>query len=100
MGSVIFSGSIIWHSKASSQNVPPRVDKHDSRFDQSETKIAHPESLALETAYTLMKVISGEKDKMNKWMVDIEKCVKSGGKDCEAVKSIAEVYQKEIQKEN
>ena len=60
----------------------------------------HPESLALETAYALMKVISGEKVKMNKWMVDIEKCVKSGGKDCEALEGIAEVYHKEIQKQN
>ena len=33
---------------------------------------------------------------MNKWMADIEKCVVSGGKDCYAVRGIAQVYGKEL----
>lgn len=32
-------------------------------------------------------------------MKDIEKCVKSDDKDCDSVKGITKVYQKEIQKQ-
>ena len=54
------------------------------------------QSIALGSAYATMKAISGEKTMANKWMQHIEACVKSGGKDCNAVKGIAAVYKKEI----
>jgi len=54
----------------------------------------------LGSAYATMKAISGEKNMANKWMQHIEACVRSGGKDCDAVKGITAVYEKEIETKN
>ncbi|KAI5785453.1 hypothetical protein FPQ18DRAFT_309375 [Pyronema domesticum] len=58
----------------------------------------HTQVISLGTDYTAMQVLSGKKSGMNKWMMDIGKCVVSGGEDCYAVKGIAEVYGKGIRK--
>ena len=36
----------------------------------------------------MMKVLSGDKRMMDKWMNDIVKCVVSGGKDCAPIKGV------------
>jgi len=119
------TGAIVWHTKSSSRDATSRIDRHDSKFDtidptllehdskfytidsrllehdsrvdKLEAKIQDTQSTSLGLVYTLMKGLSGKKDNMNEWMGDIEKCVGSGGKDCDRVKGIP-FYRKEIQK--
>ena len=42
-----------------------------------------------------MKAISGDRTLTKMWMLGIEKCVVSGGKDFYTVKGIVEVYKKQ-----
>ena len=54
-----------------------------------QTDFQHTQAIALGSAYVTMKCLSGEKQAMNKWMKDIEKCVMSGGQNCAPIKGIA-----------
>jgi hypothetical protein len=57
-------------------------------------EIQHVQSIALGSAYVTMRALSGKKDMMASWMQDIEKCVRSDGKDCASVKGIANAQNK------
>jgi len=56
----------------------------------------HTQSIVLGTAYATMKAISGEKNMTNKWMQQIEACVRSGCKSCDPIKGIAVVRTKNV----
>lgn len=47
----------------------------NEKVDAVRLESQHTQSIALGTAYATMKALSGRKDMMNKWMLDIGKCV-------------------------
>lgn len=59
----------------------------DEKVDAVRLESQHARSIALGTAYATMNALSGKKDMVNKWMLDIEKCVEPGDKHSAAVKS-------------
>ncbi|CUS15085.1 unnamed protein product [Tuber aestivum] len=79
--------------------IHPGTDTMCSRIDDltRDIKLGFQlaQSISIGTAYATAKAISGEKDAIDKWVVDIEKFFKSGGKDWDAVRGFVEVVGKE-----
>jgi hypothetical protein len=91
----IGSATVIWQTNKGNDEVKKELKKEiqDVRTDVR-TEIQGVQSIALGSAYATMRALSGKKDMMATWMQDIEKCIRSDGKDCASVKGIANAQNK------
>jgi hypothetical protein len=102
----IGSATVIWQINKGNDEVKKELKKEiqdvctDLRTEVQgvltdlRTEIQGVQSIALGSAYVTMRALSGKKDIMASWMQDIEKCVRSDGKDCASVKGIANAQNK------
>ena len=70
----------------------------EAQINAVKSDCEHTQSIMLGTAYATMKAVSGEKKLTSIWMKQIEDCVRSRGKQCNAVKGIGAVHDNEIRK--
>jgi chromosome segregation ATPase len=76
------------------QDVRTEIQDVRTEIQDVRTEIQGVQSIALGSAYATMRALSGQKDMMATWMQDIEKCIRSDGKDCASVKGIANAQNK------